>query len=209
MGTVEESSYSYTLQDSEVDAGIGAHAAVGSTNMTILRANIHGGATSVYCYANCTVRDSWLHGQRLDPDAPWHLNAFLANDNGRDPGGRTNAVLVHNTMVCDAMPNRVDGGCSGDVNLFGDFGPITYVTVENNLLGASTGISYCVYGGSTSGKPYGGQAEYVVFVNNVIQRGSNGKCGAFGPVSSFDPGRPGNRWANNVWDDGQLAGSAY
>src|SRR5205823_6178278 len=57
MGTVESTPFSYTLEDSEVDAGIGAWAAVGSTNMTILRSNIHGGTTSVYCFATCEVRD--------------------------------------------------------------------------------------------------------------------------------------------------------
>jgi hypothetical protein len=200
VGTEEGTPYSFTLEDSEVSVGVTPSAAVASTNMTIRRSNIHGGATSVYCYANCTVTDSWLHGQHLDPNEPWHLNAFLANDNGPDPGGRTNAVLRHNTLLCDAPPNHADGGCSGDVNLFGDFGPVTYVTVDNNLFDAFTGISYCVYGGSSEGKHY--DADHIVFVNNVFRRGSNNKCGAFGPVTSFNVNRPGNQWADNVWDDG-------
>lgn len=208
MGTEEATAHSYTLQDSEVDAGVYQGAALGSTNMTVLRSNIHGGQTSVYCYANCTIRDSYLHGQRLPAGANWHLGAFLANDDGIDPAGRTNAVLVHNTIFCDAAPNGADGGCSGDINLYGDFGPITYVTLDHNLFGANTGISYCVYGGSSGGKPYSGGAEHIVVINNVFRRGSNGKCGAYGPVTAFDSSRPGNRWENNVWDDGTPVAAA-
>jgi hypothetical protein len=199
-GTSEDTPYSYTLEDSEVDAGVVQGAVVGSTNMTILRSNIHGGATSIYCYSNCTIRDSYLHGQRLPSDANWHLGAFLANDNGHDPGGRTNAVLVHNTIHCDATPNNADGGCSGDVNLYGDFGPITSVTIDNNLMAANTGVSYCLYGGSSTSKPY--QPDHVVVINNVFHRGTNKKCGAYGAVTAFDGARSGNQWANNVWDDG-------
>jgi len=202
----EGTSYSFTLEDSEVDAGFGQYAAVGTTNMTLLRANIHGGVTSVYCYANCSIRDSYLHGQRLDPSAPWHLGAFLANDNGNDPGGRTNANLQHNTIVCDAVPNPNDGGCSGDVNLYGDFGPITYVTINNNYLGSNTGVSYCLYGGESSSKPYP-HADHVVVTNNVFGRGSNSKCGAYGPVTGYDPSRPGNVFSNNVWSDGKSVSS--
>lgn len=199
VNTNEGTSYSFTLQDSEVDAGVVQGAVVGTTNMTIIRSNIHGGATSVYCYSNCTIRDSYLHGQRLPAGVDWHLGTFLANDNGNDPGGTTNAHLVHNTLICDAQPNSADGGCSGNVNLFGDFGPVNSVTVDNNFFGANTGLSYCVYGGSSSSKPY--QPDHIVIINNVFQRGSNRKCGAYGPVTGFDTRRLGNLWSNNVWDD--------
>ncbi len=198
--TPEKTGYSFTLEDSEVNAPEIQLWAVGATNVTVRRANIHGGDTAVYCNANCDIRDSWLHGQRLAASAPWHLNGFLANES---PGGRTNAVMVHNTIVCDAAPNGA-GGCTGDVNLFGDFGPVSYVTVDNNLFGAYTGMSYCFYGGSTTGKPY--DADHIVFVNNVLQRGTNKKCGEYGPVTAFDSSRPGNQWANNVWDDGTSVG---
>jgi hypothetical protein len=208
MGTVEDTPYSYTLQDSEVDAGLYQGAALGSTNMTVLRSNIHGGQTSIYCFSNCTIRDSWLHGQRIAAGSDWHLGAFLANDNGHDPGGRTNALLVHNTIVCDSPATNVDGGCSGDINLYGDFGPILSVTLDHNLFGANTDLSYCVYGGSTPQKPYSGQAASIVVINNVFKRGSNRSCGAYGPVTGFDKARPGNQWSNNVWDDGSPVGPA-
>jgi hypothetical protein len=200
LTTTERSSFSFTLQDSEVDAGLTQRAAVGSTNMTIVRSNIHGGQTSVTCSYNCTIRDSYLHGQRLKDGADWHLNGFLANDAG--PGGRTNATLQHNTIVCDSPQNSAGGGCSGDINLFADFGPVSYVTVDGNMLGANVESSYCVYGGSSDGKQYNSGVSNIVIVNNVVRRGANKKCGYYGPVTSFNPSLPGNRWENNVWDDG-------
>ena len=204
--TTERSTYSFSMEDSEVDAGLAQRAAVGSTNITILRSNIHGGQTSVTCAANCTVHDSYLHGQQLPTGSDWHLGGFLANDTGSN--SRTDATLVHNTIVCDNPGTSAGGGCSGDVNLFADFGPVSYVTVQDNLLGANNGISYCVYGGSTAGKQYTGGVQHIAFVNNVFQRGASKKCGYYGPVTSFDPSRPGNRWENNTWDDGTPVESA-
>jgi hypothetical protein len=204
--TTERSNYSYTLTDSEVNAGVYQGAAVGSTNMTILRSDIQGGQTAVVCSYNCTIRDSWLHGQELPDGSDWHLGGFLANDTGGD--GTTKVVLDHNTIVCDSPSNSAGGGCSGNVNLFPDFGPVSGITVTDNLLGANEDISYCVYGGSTSDKEHVGGVRDIVFTGNVIQRGKNSKCGQYGPVTSFDPSKPGNRWANNRWDDGKLVESA-
>ena len=41
-----------------------------------------------------------------------------------------------------------------------------------------------------------------MFSNNVFQKGSNGRCGAYGPVTDFDTSGTGNTWFNNLWDDG-------
>jgi hypothetical protein len=197
--TTERQSFSFTLEDSEVNAGLVGRAAVGSTNITIRRSNIHGGQTSVACAGNCDIRDSYLHGQQMPAGSEWHLGAFLANDVSTD--GRTNATLIHNTIICDNPGNEQGGGCSGDINLYADFGPVSNITLRDNLFGANEGISYCVYGGSSK-KEYAGGVQNIVFVNNVVQRGKNKKCGYWGAVTSFDPSRPGNRWENNRWDDG-------
>ena len=200
--TTERQSFSVTLEDSEVNAGLVGRSAVGSTNLTIRRSNIHGGQTSVTCAGNCDIRDSYLHGQQMPAGNPdWHLGAFLANDVSTN--GKTNATLIHNTIICDNPGNEQGGGCSGDINLYADFGPVSNITLQDNLFGANEGISYCVYGGSSK-KEYAGGVSNIVFVNNVIQRGKNKKCGYWGAVTSFDPSRPGNKWDNNRWDDGSV-----
>ena len=182
--TTDDGSSSVTIQDSEITGG-GVSDVVRGTGLTVLRSTVRGGTTSVHCIADCVVRDS-------------SLNSFLANDDG--PRGRTNAVLTHNTIACSGAPGSADAGCSGDVKLFADFGPLSGITFEGNLFGASTATAYCVFGGSNASKPH--TADHITFVDNVFQRGSNGRCGGYGPVTDFDPGRPGNRWSGNTWDDG-------
>jgi hypothetical protein len=184
---------SVTIQDSEVDVGTGYEASVSGTNLTVQRSNIHGGEASVNCWGNCTITDSWLHGQYMPAGENWHLDAFLSN-------GASNVILRHNTLACDHDGSR-DGGCSANVGIFGDFAQNSHYTIDHNLFVASEGMSYCTYGGSTDSKPY--LADNMVFTNNVFQRGSNGKCGQYGPVAAFDPGRPGNKWENNIWENGQ------
>jgi hypothetical protein len=198
IDTTEGTSQSFTLEDSEVDAGVSQVPAVGLTNMTIRRSNIHGGQANVLCYANCDVRDSWLHNPGLADGADWHLNGVLANDTH---GSGSNVTLIHNTIECNTPQNSAGGGCSGDVSLFADFGPVSNVTIRGNLMGASPDIAYCFYGGSSE-KKFSSGVRNIVFEDNVFRRGPNRKCGAYGPVTSFDENLPGNRWSNNTWEDG-------
>ncbi|HEY6594996.1 MAG TPA: hypothetical protein VI011_12990, partial [Asanoa sp.] len=159
--------------------------------------NIYGGETSVQCgekAISCTVDDSWLHGQNIPEDANWHLGGFLSN-------GGHNIRIRHNTIVCDAAPTQNDGGCTGDLNLFGDFAVVSDVVIDDNYLGANTGSSYCLYAGDTASKPFP-RADHIVIRNNVFERGTNGKCGAYGPVAGFNRHGTGNVWTNNRWEGG-------
>lgn len=188
---------SLTIVDSEINGGTADRNIVGSYSVTILRSEIRGGEHSVQCWGNCTVQDSWLHGQYVPPNGAQHLNAFISN-------GGSHIKLIHNTLSCDAHITSNDGGCTADASIFGDFSANSDFTFDQNLFVASTELSYCAYGGYSPGKPYGTQVSRIVFTNNVFQRGTNGKCGLFGPVTSFKPDLPGNVWNNNVWDDGTL-----
>jgi hypothetical protein len=143
---------------------------------------------------SCTVQDSWLHGQLVPNDAPWHLDGFLSN-------GGHNVRLRHNTIICDTPANAVDGGCTGDLSLLGDFAVVSDVVADSNFLGASVGMGYCLYGGDAPAKPYP-HANNVVMTNNVFQRGTNNKCGAYGAVTGFNINGPGNVWTNNTWEGG-------
>lgn len=190
--------WSMTVQDSEIDGGTGQIAAIGWGNMTILRSDVHGGQTAVQCLTSaryCTVRDSWLHGQYLPDGADWHLGGFLSN-------GGSNIELTGNTIACDAVPNAAGGGCTGNINLLPDFAPISEVTIAGNLLRASEGSAYCTYGGDSDSKPFP-NADHVVYQRNVFERGSSGRCAAYGPVTSFDRAGRGNVWSGNLWDDGR------
>ena len=168
--------------------------------MTIIRSNLHGGVTSAQCEEDsvgCTITDSYLHGQYIQPDSNWHLGGFLS-----DGGGPI--TLTHNTVTCDQTAVfGSDGGCTGDINLIPNFGTAHDVTIDRNLLGANTSSAFCTYGGERSDGafPHG---NHIVYTDNVFERGANGKCAAFGPVNAFNIDGTGNVWSGNVWDDGGL-----
>jgi hypothetical protein len=193
-------SASVTISDSTVRAGSWSDGAVWGYNITASRLDVTGGQHSFHCASNCTVTDSWLHDQYNPAGGAYHNNAFITN-------GGSNMVLRHNTLHCTALLNSTNGGCTADVSLFGDFDPVSHVTVDGNLLKANnSSISYCAYGGYQPTKAFA-VATNIVFTNNVFERGPNRKCGVYGPVTSFQASATGNQWSNNRWDDGASLGS--
>ena len=163
-------------------------------NTTITRAELVGGNGTVWC-SPCTIRDSYVHGQEIQD--PWHASAVRADQN---------STVIHNSLWCEAQPIGSEGGCSADLTGYPDFQPTHHWTIERNLFMAnSTGNAFCAYGGGTSGKPYSNDpqnATYIVFRDNVFQRGANNKCASFAPIDSFMSGRTGNVWSNNKFDNG-------
>jgi hypothetical protein len=200
--------WSVSVRHSEVDAGVVQLAAICCGNLTVDRVNVHGGVTAVQCEASgptsggdpapeCTVRDSYLHGQQIPRNAQWHLGGFLTE------GGDTVVTLEHNYVICDAPAYPPDGGCTGDINLLGNFGVLHGVTIANNKLGASPSLSYCTFAGSGAAG-FGPRTRDIVYRGNVFERGKTGKCGQYGPVTDLDKTRPGTVWTNNKYDDGAL-----
>lgn len=183
---------SVLIEDSEIDGRQAQSEAIGYDNVTVLRSNVYGNQHTVHCGNNCRVEDSWLHDQFDGADLGWHQNGFLTN------GGR-NIVLRGNRIECV-------GGCTADVALIPD-DDISDVLVERNLLVASPDSSYCVHGGGHSGGK-SGTATRVVFRDNVFQRGANGMCGFYGPVTYFQEGS-GNEWSGNVFEDGTAVPAAF
>lgn len=210
---MEASGYAFTITDSEIDgamANFGGVACVScgvdGNNFTILRTEIVHTNRSAFCESTCNIKDSWFHGVNLDtslcPQASSgtcpHASAVRAQQN---------MTLTHNTLSCDFTgPFNDDLGCSADMSGYPDFAPIKNNTIDSNLFVANNiGVGYCAYGGATSSKPYSNDptnATNIVFKNNVFQRGANGKCGSYGPVTDFDITRSGNVWTNNKYDNG-------
>jgi hypothetical protein len=190
-----ESAGALNISDSTVRAGNTSMGAIYGWNLVATRINVTGGQHSFACESNCTVTDSWLHDQYNPDGQSFHNNAFLTN-------GGTNMTVRHNTLHCTAIVNANDGGCTGDLSLFGDFSPVRNVLVENNLFKANaSSASFCLYGGYNPSKPYG-TSTYITIRNNVFERGTNAKCGVYGPVTAFLSSATGNSWSGNVWSDG-------
>jgi len=189
-----------TVEDSEVNAGAAQRGAVTLAQFDIIRSNLHGGQTGAICSNDCTVTDSWIHGQYLPVDQDWHLGGFLSN-------GGHDMTLTHNTISCDTPNNAFGGGCSGDLNLYGDFEAIQDVTIDGNLLTANADAGYCLTAGYNASKPFGLGAANIVVINNTFQRGTTNLCAGFGPFTDYtvlSVPAPGNVWNNNKWDDGTV-----
>lgn len=194
------STYSFTISDSEVitPQATGADATstgLGEANFTAVRVDVSGGNRSVYCRKRCTVRDSWVHGQSIAATPRIHASGIRQSQG---------ATLIHNRIHCEAADTPSGGGCSADLTGYGDFEPVRDNRIEKNLFVATPGGA-CAYGGSSGddgSKPYGNQAANIVFVDNVFERGRQGRCGFYFPVTDFDSTRPGNQWRNNRWTDG-------
>ncbi|WP_153503465.1 DUF4082 domain-containing protein [Cumulibacter manganitolerans] len=187
---------SFTLTDSEVRMPQAAATGIGDVNFVATRVEVTGGSRSINCAANCTVQDSYLHGQYTDQRGIDHESAVRMG---------AGSVIKHNTITCDATPVPPDAGCSAALTGYGDFAIVQNNTIENNLIdgGPYGSMGYCAYGGSTPGKPYSQGVNNIKFTNNIFMRGPGGQCGIWGPITSFDSNAPGNVWSNNLWDDGK------
>jgi hypothetical protein len=219
----------YTVQDSFIDSGIQfpacsngscpagkyacgdtqnttADCGVNGSNFTILRTEIINTNRAAYCDSNCLIQDSYFHGTNLWPDVS---NLVHASSVRMEQG----LTLRHNSIHCSYTGPFINGdiGCSADLTGYPDFAPIKNNSVDGNLFVASPGSGFCAYGGASPGKPYSGDptnATNQKFTNNVFQRGANGKCGTYGPVTSFKSNGAGNVWSGNVWDDGTAVPAA-
>jgi len=223
-GVISNGSATFTIQDSLIDNAVSypacsggkcaagkyacgdinnatAICGVGYKNFTILRTEIVNTNRAAYCGSTCTIQDSYFHGTTLWPDATNKAHASSVRS-------EQYLTLRHNAIGCDyAGPYPNDEiGCSADLTGYPDFAPVMHATIDKNLfLANSVGNAVCAYGGGTSGKPYSNDpanATYIAFTNNIFQRGANGKCALYGPMLDFIPGRTGNVWTNNKYDNG-------
>lgn len=196
--------YNFRVEDSFVDGtpnGPEEHRSVGYSNFTIVNSEVVGGQGGIWCVRNCTIQNTWVHGTDLCQTCQpgWHASAIRVEQY---------STLIHNTIACDwATPDdTLDVGCSADMTGYPDFAPILHNTMDGNLYVANTGAAFCAYGGATGSKDYSNDptnATYIVFRNNVFQRGTNGLCAGYGPITDFKAGRTGNVWTGNVWDSGE------
>ncbi|WP_166793312.1 DUF4082 domain-containing protein [Cryobacterium lactosi] len=189
---------SFSITDSQVDVGNKAGTGIGDVRFTATRVHVTGGNRSVNCFRDCTLANSYVHGQFRDSTGTYHESGVRMG---------SGSVIRGNTIACDAPDVAPDAGCSAALTGYGDFAVVQNNIIDGNkFVGGSGG--YCTYGGSTQGKPYSSGTRDIRFTNNVWERGSSGKCGFYGPITSFDTNAPGNVWSNNKWDDGTAVQAA-
>ena len=178
------------------------------SNWFAWRINSHGGHGTLACSGHCEVYDSWIHGFYLEQ--AFHYNAVGSNGDGTGP-----FIIDHNYLSCGdfwAKDPDTDGsaGCSADLGLYGDFSPIANISISRNYFAPAAPTEtytsnyqpgYCINTNNPQiGKAYPNATNEVV-TDNVFARGYDGKCGTYGPVSSWRSGN-GNIWKGNTWDNG-------
>jgi hypothetical protein len=187
---------SVVIENTTLNGGSDDSETVGGNNITVLSSNLYGNQHEVYCDDNCVVRNSWLHDNFNGTSLGWHQNGFLST-------GGSGYTLEHNSVYCV-------GNCTSDIGFIPNDN-ISDAVVSQNLFVATADASYCLYPSSNSGKP--GTVEEVSVTDNVFQRGPQGTCAFYGPVSNWDsptsvPNSDGyhNVWSGNVWDNGKALG---
>lgn len=176
-----------TLIDVEIDGSNEvdpySQAAIGNSNYTCVRCDIHHTGRGVSMGENVRVEHSYLHDWVYVADA--HQTAAGSN-------GGSRIRLIHNTLICNSP------GCSAALSFYGDFSSVDDVLVQNNLL--DTSGSYCTYAGSVAGKPFP-VGTNIRYIDNRFGKLYHPRCGVYGPVAAYER-HAGNVWQGNAWQDG-------
>jgi hypothetical protein len=177
------------LQDVEIDMnGTLGSSGIAYGNFTAQRVFIHNGSDCVSLTHNATVKDSLcVLGPDADGDAWPDSTSFCDGSehfDGFQSDGGGGYVFDHNTIrnACDQ---------TSAILMSTNSGPISNVTITNNLM---AGGGYTLYCGTDEG---GGVANEIV-TGNRIARTFWPKGGRWGPWTSCDSAAV---VSGNVWDE--------
>jgi hypothetical protein len=170
--TSADGSYSGTrllLEDSEIDCQDVGGTAVGDTNITVRRVDIHGCENGFDVDAELTVEDSYIHD--LYNSAAAHTDGIqLASGHyvgGQVVPGALNVTIEHNTIYGVGAD-----GSFGTSAIISNSGGDTNILIQGNLLAGGAFTLYCEQG--TRGTNYR-------VIGNHFSRRFGPKVGAYGP----------------------------
>lgn len=176
------------VSDSEIwcTSGTGG-TAVGDTNVTLDRDNIHGCENGFDADQGITVQNSWIHG----------LLGGVGHTDGLQMahylnGCTSSACEVAHARFVDVIHNTIeaiDGTSAVISNPVGD----NDVHIINNLMTGGAYTLYCPYQGK-------GGVNWFAQNNRFIRTSGRPNSGAFGPVTGCSDETPANV-TGNVWDD--------
>ena len=144
-------------------------------NAVVQFSKIHGMEQGIAWGGTGTFQDNYIYGIRTNTG---HSEAILSN------GGTSTTLIARNWLDSSGT-----GAISGPLCMYGDFGQITNVTVDGNLM---TGVGYN-YFGSVAGKAYPLPSNVTVTNNTFLPPFTWGS-----PVypSSLDA-QSTSKWSNN------------
>jgi len=145
------------IEDSEIDCQDKGGTAVGDTNITVRRVNIHGCENGFDVDGNFTVQDSYIHD--LFQGAEAHTDGAQITNVGHD------IVFTHNTIYSGI------GGTSAIISPAASSG-VRNVLIRNNLMAGGAYTLYCAQNG--------GALNYRV-IDNRFRTIFYPKVGEYGP----------------------------
>ena len=176
-----------TLSDSEVSTPADSDfRPISSSHYVVKRSYLHGTESGAECHNACTIKRSYVHGFGQ------HASGIRILRNGR---------LKHNTIWCEPNPDSdedqngipdPDGGCSGNLVMYEEFGTPHNNVVKHNYFPA--GLFYY------SLKFNGGDDGRIRVVDNRFGRPRDGNR-----VADDWDAKPSNVWSGNTLTNGRVA----
>lgn len=179
------------LQDVEIDgqnSDPNGQSGIGDYSYTCVRCDVHGTGRGAALGDDVIIKDSYFHDF-------YYVNG--AHQTAVGNNGAAHNQIIHNNLLCNS------DGCSAALSLYGDFGQVNDILIQNNLF--NTTGSFCTYAGgneTTKAYPNGTNIRYV---DNVFGKKYHTGCGIYGPVSFWNANSTGNVWTGNIWQDGSGA----
>ena len=179
-----------TILDSEIDTAAGTNLdfrPISSSHYIVKRSYLHGTYSGAECHNACTIKKSYIHG---------------FGDHASGARILRNGTFKHNTIWCEPNPNSdedgdgvtdEDGGCSGNLTMYEEFGTPYNNLVKHNYFPAGWFYSSLKFNGSDDGT--------IRIVNN---RFGLPKRGGRHVADDWDP-KATNVWSGNTFTNGRAA----
>jgi hypothetical protein len=165
-----------TVLDSEIDASSAPDLRpISSSHFVVKRSYLHGSYSGAECHNACKIKRSYVTGSGS------HASGMRILRNGK---------LKHNTIWCEPLPNLEDGGCSGNLTMYQEFGTPENNVIKHNYFPAGSFYYSLKFNGSDNGR--------IRIIDNVF-----GKPQA-GLADDWDR-KPSNVWTGNKMTSGRSA----
>jgi hypothetical protein len=165
-----------TILDSEIDASSNPDfRPIGSTHFVIKRSYLHGSYSGGECHNACKITRSYITGSGT------HASGLRILRNGK---------LKHNTIWCEPLPGLVDGGCSGNLVMYQEFGTPENNLVKHNYFPGGSFYYSLKFNGEDNGR--------IRILDNVFGKSQAGNTDDWDPKAS-------NVWTGNTMTSGRTA----
>lgn len=177
-----------TVLNSEIDASSSPDfRPISSSHYVVKNSYLHGTYSGAECHNACTIKRSYIHGFGS------HASGLRILRNGK---------LKHNTIWCEPNPTSdddgdgvadEDGGCSGDLTMYEEFGTPHNNLVKHNYFPAGLFWYTIKFNGIDNGR--------IRIVDNLF---GLPKTGGRRVADDWDA-KPTNEWSGNTFTNGRVA----